>query len=81
MTTITLDESEVASFIRWRKFQDQFELLVENRVFDVKNGSATINFSPTGDISSIDINMKVFRAVVIHTTPGKVVVDKKVRVV
>lgn len=73
MNTLLLNDADAASFIRWQKYRDKFELLVETQVFDVKNGSAEIHFDPQGEIRSIDLHAKVYRRVVIPM----VTVDKK----
>lgn len=60
---VELNEVDAASFVRWRQYQSTFELLVENRVFDIRNGYAQLNFDKLGNIGSIDLHMNVFRAV------------------
>lgn len=51
--TIILIDKEVILFKQFREYQDRFQFLVQNGVFGLKRGSATINFDNAGNISSI----------------------------
>ncbi len=63
MTLLELSDQDAAAFKLFMQYYQQFELLVDNRVFDLRNGRAEIHFSPTGEIHSIDLHSKVFQAV------------------
>lgn len=63
MTLIELNDMDAKAFLMFRKYQAQIALLVENRVFELQNGSAEIHFNPKGEIASIDLHAKVFRKV------------------
>ncbi len=63
MIPIQLTEAEALAFKLFREHQDNFMLLVENRVFDLRNGTAEIHFNPGGQIAAIDLHAKVFRRV------------------
>jgi hypothetical protein len=51
--TIFLNEEEAKRWLVFQKNYDLFMLLVERGVFDIRNGSATLNFNPTGQITTI----------------------------
>lgn len=76
MITLQLDEIDAEAFKLFRQYQDKIALLIENQVFQIKNGSAEIHFTPQGDIGSIDLHAKVFRRVELTQRP--VLVVKKV---
>ncbi len=66
---IELTEAEALAFKLFREHQDRFMLLVENRVFDLRNGSAELHFDPQGEIASIDLHAKVFRRIKVVIAP------------
>lgn len=50
---IEIPEQEAELFKRFREYQDRFELMLSSDMFEMKRGSATINFDKDGNISSI----------------------------
>lgn len=76
MTTLELNDADAAAFLLFRQHQAKLMLLIDNRVFDLRNGSAEIHFNHDGDIAAIDMHAKVFKRAEITMKP--VVVMKKV---
>ncbi len=76
MTIIELNDTDAKAFVLFRQHQEKVMLLIENRIFDLRNGSAEIHFNREGAIASIDMHAKVFRSVDIANQP--VVIVKKV---
>ncbi len=60
-TIVHMTKEEAASFLKWRQFEKEFDLLVKTGVFGVQNGSAEIHFNSTGEIASIELHFAVFR--------------------
>lgn len=60
---VELNERDAALFKLFMQHYEQFTLLVDNRVFDLRNGHAEIHFDPQGEIASIDLHAKVFKRV------------------
>jgi len=54
ITTINLSEADAVLFAEFRKYQDNFQFMVENGVFDMKNGKITLNFDNTGNLLVIE---------------------------
>lgn len=69
MVIIELTDKDAQAFLLFRKYQEKIALLVENRVFDLLNGSAEIHFNKDGEIASIDMHAKVFRKASIDLQP------------
>jgi hypothetical protein len=78
MVNVTLSEQEAQSFLKWREHQANFEILLENGVFDVRNGSVELHFNVAGHVASIDAHIKVFRApiVIVKTISTPVPLDR-----
>lgn len=51
--TLLLPENEAKKWIVFQKYYDTFSILVDNNIFDVKNGSVAIHFDKFGSISLI----------------------------
>jgi len=60
ITTIDLSEADALLFAEFRKYQDNFQFMVENGVFDMKNGKITLNFDNAGNLLVIE-KMQQFR--------------------
>lgn len=60
-TVLTLTEEEAASFLHFRQFEKEFDLLVKSGVFGVRNGSAELHFDAIGTLASIDLHFRVYR--------------------
>lgn len=76
MTHLELSDQDAKSFLLFLQHQANFELLLDNRVFELQNGSAEIHFNRDGDIASIDLHAKVFKRESIAHPP--VVIVKQV---
>lgn len=61
MTKIELTPEEVELFKLFRKHQDEFIVLVNHNVFEIKNGSAELHFDSNGNLASINAHVKVWR--------------------
>lgn len=77
MVIIELNEVDAKLFLLFQRHYEEFALLVDNRVFEVCNGSAEIHFDPRGEIASIDLHAKVFKRIKIP----QVTVDTNMKVV
>lgn len=73
MTTLELSEQDAQAFMLFMQHIDKIETLLDNRVFDVRNGSAEIHFNHDGEIASIDLHSKVFKRVAIAQTTVAIV--------
>lgn len=73
MTLIELSEQDAKLFVLFQQHYEEFALLVDNRVFDVKNGSAELHFNRGGQIVSIDLHAKVFRRATLVDSPVVIV--------
>jgi len=56
--TIYLIPRDAELFKKFREYQDIFERLLKDGVFDIKMGNATIHFDEQGNIGDIDIIIK-----------------------
>lgn len=73
MVLLELSDQDAAAFKLFMQYYPQFALLVDNQVFDLRNGRAEIHFSPTGEIHAIDLHSKVFQAIKLPSQPVAVV--------
>ncbi len=76
MVVVEMTEVEAQMFVLFRKYEDKIVTLLENRVFDLMNGSAEIHFNRLGQIASIDMHSKVFKRA--ETAVQPIVLMKKV---
>lgn len=76
MTILELSDNDAKAFLLFMRYQEKIATLLDNRVFDVRNGSAELHFNHNGDIAAIDLHAKVFRRAV--EAPSPVVLVKKV---
>lgn len=55
ITTVTLllPEEEAKKWLLFQEYYSQFSIMVEQGVFDITNGSATLHFDPQGVLRSI----------------------------
>lgn len=53
---VFLTNVEAEKFKEFQRYHDTFMLLIDKGVFDVKNGSVTLNFDPFGTITTIHRN-------------------------
>lgn len=67
MIKVELTEKEAHSFKKWREHQDTFDVLLENNIFEIKNGSAEIHFDKDGEIHNLKAHVNVYRKKDIHT--------------
>lgn len=69
MQTVILNDQEATSFLKWRQFQDNFDVLLAHGVFEIKNGSAELHFDREGNIDSVSAHLKLYkRNKLIHVT-------------
>jgi hypothetical protein len=54
MTTIEITEKDVELFLKFRKYQDTFERMVEYGIFDRDIIQATLYFNKFGELRTID---------------------------
>lgn len=59
-TTIFLTPLQAEQFIEFQKNHALFLFLLQNKVFDIKNGSAKIHFDSKGVIQKIERNDSLF---------------------
>ncbi len=61
MTNVQLTDEQAALFILFMKHYDSIGFMMKNEVFDIKQGSATLNFDREGAILSIDKHLFAYR--------------------
>lgn len=63
ITTVTLllPPDEAKKWLMFQQYYDTFGLLVDKGVFTIRNGSATLNFDPQGELKSISRNDILWR--------------------
>lgn len=61
MITLELSLEDIERFKLFMKYYDVINTLLVNDVFMIKNGSATLHFSPTGHIVAIDLSRKLYK--------------------
>jgi len=59
-TTIFLTPLQATQFLEFQKNHAMFIFLLQNKVFDIRNGSATIHFDNNGVIGKIERNDSLF---------------------
>jgi len=59
-TTIFLTPLQAQQFLEFQKNHAMFVFMLQNKVFDIKNGSATIHFDSNGVIGKIERNDTLF---------------------
>ncbi|XOB41783.1 MAG: hypothetical protein ACKKMS_00065 [Candidatus Nealsonbacteria bacterium] len=57
---IELTESEVEYFKKFRKYQDDFDILLKAGIFDFTNGCAIIHRDSTGTLKNVEIKIMSF---------------------
>lgn len=60
-TTVTMTDEEAKDFLLFMKYKHVFNVLTDHNVFEVKNGSAHLNFNSRGNLASIVIEQHVYR--------------------
>ena len=50
---IELDEFDAKDFVNFQKYYVQFKYLLDEGVFDIKGGNATIDFDDAGNINRV----------------------------
>jgi hypothetical protein len=61
LITVQLTNEDAKLFKLFRKHQDVFTDMVNAGLFNVKNGSATLDFSPQGHMMDIRTSVVTFR--------------------
>lgn len=61
MIKLEITEEDALLFKLFREYQDEFRLLVEHNIFEIKNGSAEIHFDSRGNMASINAHIKVWK--------------------
>lgn len=60
MTIVHLSEVDAEKFKEFMQHYDKISFIISSDVFNIKRGSATINFSKEGDILSIDRHLYTY---------------------
>jgi len=61
MINIELTEQDAQQFRDFQQHYDLFTVLNNSGVFDIRNGTALLNFDSTGTLSDIDCNFKLYK--------------------
>lgn len=61
MTSIELSSQDAALFVSFQKNYDTFMTLKDSGVFDIRNGTAVLNFDNNGTLTDIDCNFKLYK--------------------
>jgi hypothetical protein len=59
MIQIELSDTEAELFIRFREYQDVFQVMIEKEVFKVKAGKAILHFNGSNKLIMITIDHKI----------------------
>lgn len=51
---VYIPDEDAQKFLLFQQYYDVFSLLVENGVFDIKNGSAALHFDKNGELLAIN---------------------------
>lgn len=60
-TTINLTDEDARLFLKFREHQNDFLLLYEAGVFNIKSGEAILNFNAEGVLTQVDLNVNSYR--------------------
>lgn len=52
---VEMTEEDAILFVKFRKFQGTFNLLVSSGVADIKNGSMTLHFDGNGNVKNVQV--------------------------
>ena len=61
MLKIELTDEDARLFKLFREYQDRFKVLLDNKVFETKNGKAILNFDSAGKLRQVNINKICYR--------------------
>jgi hypothetical protein len=61
LITVQLTPEDAELFVLFRRYQDKFKDMIEAKMFEIRNGSATIDFSPQGHMMDIKFNVVAFK--------------------
>lgn len=61
MISVFLTKEDSELFIAFQQHHDTFKTLHDTGVFEVRNGSATLNFNSNGTLTDINCNIKVYK--------------------
>ncbi len=61
MIKIELTNEDASLFKLFREYQDRFKVLLDNKVFEIKNGKAVLNFDSEGKLRQVNINRICYR--------------------
>jgi len=62
MNTIILNDVDATLFLEFRKNQDAFKILSDNKIFDTQSGSVVLHFNLEGRLVKVDRNQVLFFA-------------------
>lgn len=60
LVSVEMTEDEASRFIAYQQYHDIFNVLLDNGVFDTKNGSVVLHFNFQGQLMKIDRNQILF---------------------
>lgn len=52
---VKMSAKDAELFVKFRRFQNAFEMLAEHNAVDIKNGSVTMNFDKFGTLRNIQV--------------------------
>lgn len=61
MINIDLTEEEATLFVEFQEYYETFTALRNSGVFEVRNGTATLNFDAGGTVTDIDCSFKLYK--------------------
>lgn len=61
LTKIELTNDECVLFREYMEHRENFRLLKDNGVFNIRNGQAICNFDSIGNLTQIDINVLMYK--------------------
>lgn len=61
LTKIELTSEDALLFRKFMEQRDKYQLLLDNGVFNIRNGQAILNFDNLGNLTQIDINVLMYK--------------------
>lgn len=61
MQTISLSDLEASQFLEWRRHQENFAIIMQSGVMDIREGSSEIHFDAQGRIGAIKAHVNVYK--------------------
>jgi len=61
MTTIELTDYEAETFLTFQKNKGLFDVLISERIHEMKNGNAILSFNESGILAKVQVEQVVYK--------------------